>query len=331
MAVSRLLTSLTRLTAAMVLALGAGAAAAQAAPDRLVFFGASLTDSGNAFTWLRQPAGQGCGVPLSVPPYDMLDDLVVPDGPYAAGGHHFSNGATWAEGLARAMALPAAARPVFANPGRQARNYAVGGARAVAGYPCRVNLPAQVQTYLGDAPRPAPETWFAIEIGGNDVRDALIVGAGGGNPVPVIAAALTSLGQQIGTLYAYGARRFLLLNVPDVGATPAVRTLGPLAQAFGSQLALAYNAELTGLRGLLMVQLAGADIRILDVHATLDTVLAQPALFGFTNSTEACVTPGVAPYRCTNANQYVFWDGVHPTAALHALVARQAGAVLATP
>ena len=163
------------------------------------------------------------------------------------------------------------------------------------------------------------------------MRDALVVGALGGDPVPVLAAALTSLGEQVATLHAYGARRFLLVNVPDVGATPAVRMLGPVAQGFGSQLALAYNAQLAGLRGQLMGLLPGADIRLLDIHATLEAVLAQPALYGFTNTTEACVTPGVAPYRCAHANRHVFWDGVHPTAAMHAWVARQAGAVLAAP
>ena len=147
--------------------------------DRVVAFGASLTDTGNAFVWLSDPQNQTCGTALNVPPYDALDDLVIPDGPYAKGGHHFSNGATWVEGLARYLALAGNVRPAFQNAGKEASNYAVGGARAVADYPCRFNLPDQVDTYLRDFPQTSAKALVAIEIGGNDVRHALTAAAFG--------------------------------------------------------------------------------------------------------------------------------------------------------
>jgi len=197
--------------------------------DRVVAFGASLTDTGNAFTWLSEPANQSCGTRLNVPPYEALDDLLTPDGPYAKGGHHFTNGATWIEGLARYLALAGNARPAFQNTGKEASNYAVGGARAVVGYPCRFNLPDQVSSYLGDFPQTSARTLVAIEIGGNDVRDALIAAAGGQDPGPYITNALASLANSITQLHDSGARKFLVLNVPDIGKTPAVRALGPAA------------------------------------------------------------------------------------------------------
>ncbi|HET9821020.1 MAG TPA: SGNH/GDSL hydrolase family protein [Burkholderiaceae bacterium] len=326
--------ALSRLATTLALALCAGTAAAQAVPDRLVFFGTSLTDSGNAFTWLSSPAGAGCGVPLNTPPYAFLDDLLVPDGVYAAGGHHVSNGATWAEVLARSMALGVAARPAFANPGTQTRNYAVGGARAVAGYPCRFNLPDQVAAYLGDSPRPTPATWFALEVGANDVRDALVAGLqqGPGAAQAVLTNALTSLTQQLATLHAYGARRMVLLNLPDIGATPAVRAFGPEAQYAAGLLVGAYNQGLAGLRLTTWAALMpDADIRIVDAYGTLQSVLAQPAAFGFSNTTDPCLTPGLPPFRCANASQYVFWDGIHPTTAVHAILARQAEMVISAP
>ena len=64
--------------------------------DRMVVFGTSLSDPGNAYAltgWLSRP------------PYDTLDSLLVPDAPYARGGHHFSNGATWVEQYARSIGL----------------------------------------------------------------------------------------------------------------------------------------------------------------------------------------------------------------------------------
>ena len=297
--------------------------------DRVVIFGASLSDSGNSFIWLSDPANQACGVPLNVPPYDALDPMKVPDRPYAMGGHHFTNGATWAEALARTLALAGNARPAFAGPGTQASNYAVGGARAVAGYPCRFNLPAQVGAYLTDFPQTSASTLVAIEIGGNDVRDALVAAAGGQNPAPYLQNALASLGNSVGTLYAYGARQFLLLNVPDLGKLPAVRQLGPAAIAGGNVLAVQYNENLALLSQQLMQLLPGSDVRIVDIYAKLNAVVADPRAYGLANATDACITPNQPPFHCGQPDTYVFWDGIHPTKVVHEIVAQQAASALA--
>jgi phospholipase/lecithinase/hemolysin len=300
--------------------------------DRVVSFGASLTDTGNAFFWLSQPENQGCGTPLNVPPYDALEDL-VPSGPYARGGIHFSNGANWVEGLARYLVLAGNARPAFRSAGG-ASNYAVGGARAVA-YPCRFNLPAQVATYLSDSSQTSAHTLVAIEIGGNDVRDALIAAAlGGQDPTPYIQGALTSLADSVTQLYLHGARRFLVLNVADVGKTPAVRAIDrvfPGIAAFAGFLAQSYNGGLAVTVQGLVAALPGVDVRVLDVFAMLNEVVANPETYGFVNVSDACITPGEAPFACRRPDTYAFWDGIHPTKALHALVAQQAIAVIAGP
>src|SRR3954469_12426707 len=97
-------------------------AAVQTAPgtgfSRIVAFGTSLSDPGNAFA-LRG----GTNTP---PDYDM-DPLLVPSAPYARGGHHFSNGATWVEQYARSTGLAVTVRPAFEGEGG-ATNFAVGGA-----------------------------------------------------------------------------------------------------------------------------------------------------------------------------------------------------------
>ena len=323
---------LSRGAAATALGLLSGAAMAQPPQiDRVVTFGASLSDTGNSFVWLSQPANRGCGTSLNVPPYASLDEYSVPDGPYATGGHHYTNGATWVEGLTRYLALAGNARPAFANAGQKASNYAVGGARAVAGYPCRYNLPAQVSAYLADFPQTSPRTWVAVEIGGNDVRDAVVAALTGYDPAPYLQNALYSLGGSLTTLHAHGARRFLLLNVPDVGKTPAVRALGPVAMAVASNLASQYNAGLLALRQQLGLVLPGSDVRILDINATLNQIVNHPATYGFANVTAACVTPNLPPFKCNAADGYVFWDGIHPTKAVHDLVAQQAITLITAP
>jgi phospholipase/lecithinase/hemolysin len=324
---------LTAWTAAATLAvLSCLASAGNPNFDRVVAFGASLTDSGNAFAWLSDHPE--CGVRLTLPPYDTLDDLLVPDGPYAKGGHHFSNGATWVEGMARGLALAGNARAAFATDGLEASNYAVGGARAVPGYPCRVNLPDQVGAYLAEFGATSPRTLVATEIGGNDVRDAFVAVLLTSNPdaaAPFIAAALQSLGASIQQLYAGGARRFLVVNVGDIGRSPAVRSLGPIAQFVGNLVAMGYNQALAGLIGSLNLALPGIEIRVLDAYAVLNEVLDDPAAFGFANTTDACVTPDVPPYVCKKPDTYVFWDGTHPTKAMHAILAHKALSVVATP
>ena len=306
-------------------------AAQHSSIDRVVTFGASLSDTGNAFIWLSEPANRSCGTRLNVPPYDALDDLLVPDGPYAKGGHHFTNGATWVEGLARYLALAGNARPAFQNTGMEASNYAMGGARAVANYPCRFNLPAQVSTYLADFPHTSPRTLVAIEIGGNDVRDALVAAAMGNDPGPIIQGALNSLFISIAQLYNNGARKFLILNVPDVGKTPAVRALGPAAVAGANLISVTYNGGLAVGLQQLEAALPGIDIRILDVYTTVNSVVTNPATYGFVNATDACITPNQPPFACAQPDTYVFWDGIHPTKALHAIVAQQAIAVMSAP
>lgn len=315
------------------IALVSGQALAQySSIDRVVVFGASLSDTGNSFVWLSDPANQHCGTRLSVPPYEALDDLRVPDGPYAKGGHHFTNGATWVEGLARYLALAGNARPAFKSGGFKASNYAVGGARAVA-YFCRFNLPDQINAYINDFPQTSPRTLVAIEIGGNDVRDALTAFAAGQDPAPYIQNALSGLANGIATLYARGARKFLLTNVADVAKAPAVILLDQqfpgIAQA-ATQLSLLFNQGFAGVVQMAN-SLSGAEARVLDLYGTLNTIVGDPGAFGFANVTDACVMPNQPPYHCKKPDEYVFWDGIHPTKATHAIVAQKAIAVVSAP
>ena len=104
------------LAIAMCLVLVSTAGAAETF-DRMVIFGDSLTDPGNHFV--------AFGI-TSQPPYAPL-----PDFPYAIGGHHFSNGPTWAEQLTRALGMPTSGKPALHAPG-VFTNYAVGRARARA-------------------------------------------------------------------------------------------------------------------------------------------------------------------------------------------------------
>jgi outer membrane lipase/esterase len=276
--------------------------------ERLVVFGTSLSDPGNFFALTRRQ---------STPPDWGVDQFLIPAAPYARGGHHFSNGPTWIEQFARQAKVKAA-------------NYAVGGARA-HNDGSEFHLAAQVGRFLGQSGGGVPDdALYVIEMGGNDIRDALAAG-GGAAGAAILGGALEAISDSVVQLYVRGARRFLVWSAPDLGRTPAVIALdrlSPGAALGAGLLTQAFNANLDQL----LAQLAAAlpDIRLerLDAYAKLNTVLMHPRLFGLRDVDSACIMPNDPPFACQRPDQYLFWDGIHPTRAAHGILAEEAARVL---
>jgi phospholipase/lecithinase/hemolysin len=308
--------------AAAVLTVVTVSTAAQFPFSRIVVFGASLSDSGNAFA-LRGGT--------STPPDYQLDPLLVPSAPYARGGHHFSNGATWVEQLARFRGLAGTVRPAFLSADPNATNYAVAAARAYEDG-LNINLSMQVDTFLQQFSGAAPsDALYTVEMGGNDIRDALVAYAGGGNGGPILEDAIASIAGNIHALYGAGARTFLVWRAPNVGLTPAIRTLdtiNPGAAQLATILSQSFNAGLDATIADLS-GLPGINLHRLDAYALIGNIVANPAAFGLTNVTAACVTPYVSPFTCRSPDEFLFWDGIHPTKAVHAIIAQEAASVLA--
>lgn len=296
-----------------------GWVAAQSPYSGIVVFGTSLSDPGNAFALVGD---------ASTPPDFQLNPLLIPSAPYAKGGHHFSNGATWIEQYARTVGLGDSVRPALATTDREVTNYAVGAARAYNDG-INFNLTRQVDAFLqrsgGVA---ATQALYVIEMGSNDIRDAFVVYAGGGDGGPILAAALGSIAANLQRLYLAGARNFLVWAAPNVALTPAIRTLGPGAGGLATSLTKAFNNNLTGLLGQLSAGLPGIDVTRLAADQILDAIIADPAAFGLTTVATACLTPSVAPFTCQSADAFLFWDGIHPTKAGHAILAVQTSRVL---
>jgi phospholipase/lecithinase/hemolysin len=290
----------------------------------IVVFGTSLSDSGNAFA-LRGGT--------NTPPDYLVDPLLVPSVPYARGGHHFSNGATWIEQFARSVGLAGSVRPAFGASSPTATNYAVGAARAYDDG-SNVNLSDQVSAFLTDVGGVAPsDALYVIEMGSNDIRDAIVAFQTGGSTAAqaILQQAIQSIAANIQTLHAAGAREFLVWIPPNVALTPALRSLAQLNPAvtqLATGLTLAFNSALKGaLAGL--AQLPGITITQLDAYTLLNSIAAAPGAFGLTDAATACLTPDVAPFFCQNADEYLFWDGIHPSDAAHAITAQEAARVLA--
>ena len=307
------------------LALPTGALAAEPAWE-FITFGDSLSDSGNFFA----ETGETVKAPFGP----------VPNAPYAIGGHHFSNGRTWIEQLAARLHTPTSARPATRSPG-VFTNYAFGRARARANAPDFpfFDLGTQVNLFFADFGGNAPpDATYVVWVGSNDARDALAalaVDPTGATSVAIIEDALTSIANNLIALYGAGARKFLVLGVPNLAITPGVRALGaqnPVIPIAAEQLSLAYNGglitTLDGLEGLL----PGTQILRLDTFSLLNALVADPESAGLENVTDACLKFGVVGGAiCKRPNRHLFWDAAHPTAAGHGAVADAAAQVLSAP
>ncbi len=282
--------------------------------DRIVVFGTSLSDPGNAFALSGQHLE---------PPYLTLNPLtLIPESetPYKVGGNHFSNGPTWVEQLALPLGLRTSVRPAYVQSSDGSSNYAVGGTRARNGVAGEVWLSQQVTRFLTDVgPRAPSDALYVIEVGGNDISDALLTGN-----LAVINEALFWVDNAIRRLHGAGARKFLVWNVPNLGRAPGIKALNALPHGLGQVLGLLEN-------GPDPYRLQDIEIIQFNAFAKLEHVANNPARYGLQDVTHACIQPGTPPpSRCPNQDRYLFWDGIHPTRAGHAIIAFLVGKALVT-
>ena len=296
----------------------------------LVIFGDSLSDTGNKY------AVNGM---LSQPPYDTLNEFGIPTHPYARGGKHFTNGKTWIEWVARSLHQSRSAKAVLRGKRRSGNNYAWGGAHAYppANDDGNRHLGDQVAAYLADVNFDVdPKAIHVVFIGGNDLMDALSgLGQGGSFPEAVTRVALAAFAVQenVNALRSAGAQRFLLLNAPNVGLVPAL-SADPQSQGLMTCFAILLNTGGNlpfgcpqvsiplGLHGVAAnLRASGAEVTTIDVFSFISALAGGGQGFGFTNVTQMCVRPNQPPYACSEPNEYLFWDGIHPTKAVHRLLA----------
>lgn len=271
-------------------------------PDtsRLVVFGDSLSDNGNLFRLIGLPA----------PP---------------AWHGRASNGPTYAEQLAqslharlddRAFAAAEASNtspPVLVNP--------------ATGNPLPINLSDQVAGYIAQlhGHRAPHDTTALINIGSNDYQ-AYLLSHLPKDPQSIhtfVANVVGSIEHAIDALTHAGVANIVLFTLSDPGITPAAQLGGPQAAAFAHALALANNAALE--------QMAAShhNVQVVDVFQLTEALAADPHSFGLiADLNETWVGLLAAGSTEFAPNEVGFFDGVHPTTAVHGIIAAFADAVL---
>lgn len=249
----------------------------------IVAFGDSLTDTGNLFAL------------TGLPPAPAYFD------------GRFSNGPLWIEYLAAEMGLGT----------DQVQNFAVGGATTgrenyhdpSGGLPGVLDQLDQFEASLGGR-RADPRALYTVFAGSNDIFLEP-------DPAVAIGRAMQNTALAVHRLRLLGARRIMVVNLPDLGLTPYGQAVGagPL-----SALSAAYNGNLE----LVLAQLnaAGAEAILLDVAGATQRVVNDPAAFGLIDVT----TPAL--YTGTSGAGFLFWDQVHPTTEGHAIFADEAWLLL---
>lgn len=270
--------------------MGAVSSAAFASYSQVYFFGDSLTDTGNLYA--------SNGIPVSPP--------------YYSGG--FSNGPLWSETFAKALGLVSIAG---------GNNFAWAGATVLDyGIRAQPEIPQQLGFFLGATGGVAdPDALYVIMGGANDIDDASLDPSSAATKLVAAAEAVNAM---VNSLYLAGARNILVGNLPDVGLTPRAVAAGMALGA--TALSQLFNVTLSGLLAITEAANSGLDIDLLDMYALLNDAVANPAAYGFGNVTSACLEGelGLPGTECSDPGSYLFWDGMHPSARAHALIAQAA-------
>ncbi|CAN6246633.1 unnamed protein product [Urochloa humidicola] len=135
-------------------------------------------------------------------------------------------------------------------------------------------------------------------------------------------------------LYALGARKIAVIDVPPIGCCPYPRSLHPLGACIDvlNDLATAFNR---GLRDALSKAagsyLPGLRYSVGSSHAVVQSIIKHPQRLGFKDVTTACCgsgrfnggKSGCTPNAtlCGNRHEYLFWDMLHPTHAASKIAA----------
>ncbi len=296
---------------------------AEKAFNQIIFFGDSLSDNGNLHRLVKLPKS---------PPYYL---------------GRFTNGTTWAEDVGKHF---------YNKYYIDVENDCYGGATTILHNPktdsfiAPTTLEAELYSYYAHSLTvDKSQALYVIWIGANDyLYEKADINTLTDAVVKKIAWAMTSL-------ISKGANKFLILNLPDLATTPYAKDsqltdrLHLISEMHNKKL----NDKINELRN----QYPAVKFVALDIYTIFNDLLANPGKYNEQYKTslkytaEPCLTESLNNTRldpaelndtlkpivnlpplahtyqlgksyvlCSNANEHVFWDFVHPIADVHQIL-----------
>ncbi|WP_066375218.1 MULTISPECIES: SGNH/GDSL hydrolase family protein [unclassified Anabaena] len=269
-------------------------------------FGDSLADTGNIFNLTNGAVNPVTAIP--------------PSPPYYSG--RFSNGPIWVDYVGQQLGLqPTLVTHILPNQPlpTQGINFAMGGANSGFGNAVVPNAPLpgvlqQVQGFVaGNNGQPVdPNALYAVVGGANDYLFPSSLSH------PHQPKPYTHISQAVHTLAAAGAKNIVVFNLPDLGKLPGASLPGR-NPADLTAATLEFNSNLT--KDLATIrQNPNINLREVNVYSLVNRWRASPEKFGFSNVTDACFSVANAT-SCSNPNEYLFWDPLHPSSQAHKMIA----------
>jgi phospholipase/lecithinase/hemolysin len=270
------------------------------ANGKLIIFGDSLSDQGNLFAFTG-------GYPPE--PYGDTYGKSGKEG-YDFPGR-FTDGGNWVDYISSVTNY---FRSVTAYLKDGGTNFAVGGSTSgdvnvlqkLFPHLPLPSFPDQILTYLSTVGGHASaDDLYVIWIGANDF-------GAGTNPKSTVDNILARIAQ----LSNAGAKNIVVIDIPDLSLTPLVRGLGPATIQAAKQFVYSTNVLLE-VELLRFAFLHRISIDIVHINAIFIPLVYNPVRFGFTNSMDAAFNPVTNLVLVSDPNDYVFWDGFHPTTNAH--------------
>lgn len=276
-----------------------------AAPlHHVVVFGDSLSDNGNL--------------------YELMKHQLPQSPPYFEG--RFSNGPVWIELLMASYFPSSVSQHLF--------DYAFGGAGVSeeAGDEELFTLKREINAYLlTHNDKASEDSLYVIWIGGNNYLAM---------PTDVEKTLQTvneGIVHSVQVLLDKGAKHFLILNLPDLGRTPAAIEFNAVDMM--NHYSTVHNEWLKNTVIRFREQYPDVTWHYYDVGNTFKKLVNHPDEYGLTNITGTCYTSDIHPDEHpsvlkivaniepaksnTPCDGYLFFDLVHPTAAIHKILAEE--------
>ena len=221
---------------------------------------------------------------------NTFSSVGLPKAPYYDG--RWTNGPNWVDYFSQLAGIP----DVSAFLRNRGTNFAVGGSTSLY-------LAGEIATYLANnGGRADPTNLYVIWISADDFQAGLTAQ----QTSAAIETEVVALGRA-------GARYLLLLTVPDISLTPnAIAGGGAEVQAAKQRNMWLRRTPTIRAQIPIYALFAGIHLILVDVNPLLTQLVYTPTAFGFANSIGAAYNPNTG-LLVPDPNEYVFWDGFHPT------------------